>query len=189
MASVVTNFTKSVLNRLESITDTQSLPIFNTINIFNNQINRMEDGSGYSFNYPAVFVETEIINTERYGMGYNAYDVWLIIHLVDEMLDDTLGNLDRNIQVFEYRDLVIQSIDGWSATQSGTILYENGKQDYDHTNLYHYVLNFKAHIVDPTSNKMPIEGTGTYSINSNWTWQSNNYGVTGSATFSLIITN
>lgn len=169
----------SIIDKLESIHDNQSLPVFENVDIFNDQIDRMQDDSGYSFMYPAVFVELDKLENERLGSGYNAVECDYIIHLMDERLDAGNGKLDRNIEVFGYRDLIVRNLDMFRPTQAGNLVYIGGEQDYSHNNIYHYILKFRAKLVDDTANNL-IQSDGTYSVAYTFDWHSQNKGATGS---------
>lgn len=174
----------SILARLGTIVNDQTIPIFNTIAVWNNQINRAKDASGYSFQYPAVFVETKKLSTERLGFGYKSYEFDIIIHVMDEQLDDQIGGLDQNLDVFDLRDDVITSLDMFRPLQTGNLVYISGEQDYNHDNVYHYELTFRGRMIDPIGNWEPIYSTMSLTASYNYTWQSQNFGATGS-TFSV----
>lgn len=188
----------SILNTMDSIRDGGTVNPFNTIAIWNDQIKRLKNGTGYSFLSPAIFLESKQINHERLGMGYKAYDLDITIHLLDEQLDTAiyqydglnpnLVQLDQNLEVFHLRDLVIQYLDGCKPVQMGNLWYIDDIQDFSHDNCYHFQIKFKGRVVDQIANTMPAtQSYGvTYSISYEYIWKSGNQGATANgSTFSL----
>ena len=103
---------------------------------------------------------------------------------MDEQLDDQIGGLDQNLDVFDLRDDVITSLDMFRPLQTGNLVYISGEQDYNHDNVYHYELTFRGRMIDPIGNWEPIYSTMSLTASYNYTWQSQNFGATGS-TFSV----
>lgn len=152
----------SIVDKLKGLTSSTDVT-FNTVAIWNDQINRMIDGSGYSFLSPAAFIETKLTDTHNLSWGYTSNDINIRIHILDEELDAMDGTLDQNINVFLLRDSV-KKLSGFRPTQTGCMQYVGEKQDFEHTNCYHYMIDFKARFVDTMGNSFPYTTTGTFSF-------------------------
>lgn len=168
----------SIVEKLKSIPanpgDTYSSYLFKTVAIWNDQIDRMTDGSGYSFLSPAAFVEINTSDHEFLGLGYTAFDVDVKIHILNEMLDYCDGTLDQDLLVFDLRNSVKTYLNMFRPTQTGNLMYVDEKQQFDHTNVYHYIISFKARMVDRYGNTEPTSITGTWSFEFNIDWEGPN---------------
>ena len=174
----------SILTTMNSIRDGGTLNPFIEVAIWNNQIGRMKSGGGYGFDSPAIFLETRETNHERLGMGYKAYDLECTIHLLHEELDAMDGTLDQNVNVFHYRDLVIEYLDGSKPVQAGNLWYISDEQDFSHDNCYIFNIKFKCRVVDQIANTLPTLANPNPVLKVNYEWDSMNFGATGS-TFSI----
>jgi hypothetical protein len=132
---------------------------FNYIAIWNDHANRLVDGSGYSFNCPATFLELEPIETLNLSAGITQTDYIIRIHIVHVELDAADGTLDQNLNVFDYRDAVKKYLTGIKPTNFGNLMYNQEYQDYEHTNVYHYIVEFKAGFVDTKGSPYDADST------------------------------
>lgn len=161
----------SIVDKLKGVTASTSEPSFNTVAIWNNQIKNMINASNYSFLSPAAFVETRLTDTDNLSFGITTNDINVRIHILDEELDAMDGTLDQNISVFTLRDLVKNKLTGFRPFQTNYMQYVGEKQDFEHTNCYHYIIDFKARFTDAVANTSPFTASGTYSINITTTYQ------------------
>jgi hypothetical protein len=117
--------------------------------IWNNQLSRERTGESYDFLKPAVFVE--IINNVQYamlGQGFQSADVGWKIHLIHEMYDAEDGTFDQDLAVFDLRDQIVALLSLYQPTACGPLVRTSEGQDYDHDNLYHYVIDFVCNFID-----------------------------------------
>ena len=124
------------------------------VNIWNKQIGHEAEGKLYDFPKPALFLEA--INKPAYaelGQGYKTADVGFRIHLVHEFYDDQLGNFERNLPVFDFAAAVDAAVSFQEPTGCGPLTLKAEGQDYDHTQIYHYVLEFTANFINTTASK------------------------------------
>lgn len=137
-----------LINKINSLVDTNNAPYFNTVAVWNDQVKRMKDGSGYSLLTPACFIEIEESNEMQLGMGVTSSDLTITFHVVHEELDAIDGTLDQNLNVFGYRDIIKRYFTKYSPTQCGHMGYIHEKQDYSHNNIYQFNIQFKVGYID-----------------------------------------
>lgn len=145
-----------VLSKLETITvrnnDGQQVPLRSRI--FNNQLVREQEGKQYAYEKPCVFVE--VINKSKYdqlGEGFQSSDIGFRLHLVHEEYDTGDGMMDQNINIFDLRDKVVRTLSLYEPTGCGPLTRVGEDQDYDHSNLYHYMIDFVCNFTDSRGSK------------------------------------
>lgn len=117
--------------------------------IWNNQLAWEEQGKLYNYLKPAVFLE--VINNVQYdelGLGMQSADVGWRIHLIDEFYDAQDGTLEQDLQIFDLRDQVVALLSLYEPTACGPLVRTAEGQDYEHKNLYHYVIDFICNFTD-----------------------------------------
>ena len=123
--------------------------LFQLVRMWNNQIKRAEDGLGYSFEKPACFIELRQGETEQLLDNVTITDLTWRLHIVDFELDaGDETNMDQNLTVFAFRDLVVQYMNEFTPTNCSTTFKVAEEQDYDHTELYHYTVDMKCLLTD-----------------------------------------
>ena len=137
---------------------------FNFIAVWNNHVNRLLDGSGYSYFCPAAFVEYEPIANYVMSSGITQTDYTVRIHIVHNELDAADGTLDQNLNVFDWRDAVKVALTGLKPTNFSNLMYIQEFQDYEHNNIYHYIIEFKGGFIDTKGS--PYDADSTDWINS-----------------------
>lgn len=119
------------------------------VRVWNNQLNNARDGKLYDFPKPAFFVE--IINNVQFdqmGVGFRSADIGFNIHIIHEFYDAQDGTFEQDLVVFDLRDAVIALLSNWQPTAC-SIMHSTGEdQDYDHDNLYHYIVSFVCNFTD-----------------------------------------
>jgi hypothetical protein len=121
--------------------------------IWNNQLQHMTDGSGYTFHRPACFVE--IINSvsfEMMGEGFRNADLGIRLHLIHDFYNQD-GTFEQDLEIFDLRDLILSSLKFFIPTACGPLQCVREEQEYDHANTYHYILDFICNFVDSKSSK------------------------------------
>jgi hypothetical protein len=142
MANVGALFS-SLLGRLREI---QS---FKFVHIWNDQLTQLANGDTYVFPFPCAFVE--IISPNPFvaiGGGYSVGDIIIRIHIGHEEYDAGSGNFEENVNVFTFRDAVINKFNNFQPTGGSSMMKISESQDYSHTNLYHYTIDFSCAFVD-----------------------------------------
>lgn len=123
--------------------------LFQLVRMWNDQITRSKNGSGYSFEAPACFIELRNMDNDLFLSGVSYSEPVFRFHIVDLELD--AGNdtdMDQNLTVIGYRDAVKQAIAGFQPPQCSTLFAINEEMDYTHDDVYHYILDMKCGFTD-----------------------------------------
>lgn len=161
---------QSVLTQLKAIPfdwttvpeSTKSLPtiIFQKVLMWNDQVRRMKSGQGYTFEKPACFLELEHTNQQMFTDGISNEDIVWKFHIVDMQLDagDEIG-LDENLSVIDYRDGIIKGFARFCPPQCSTMFYVDERPDYEHSDVYHYVVSLKSNFTDTKASDIDPDQT------------------------------
>lgn len=122
---------------------------FKYVRVFNNQFQQMEDGTVESFPMPCVFLEIVAPQTyDQLGIGYTISDLFIRVHIGQVEYDAGDGTLEQNLSIFALRDSVIHLLQYYQPVGCGGMMKIAEQQDYQHTNVYHYTIDFKCAFVD-----------------------------------------
>ena len=154
MGSLIKQSIQDGLTRLLTVEGMQNAAVWN------DQANRLNDGAGYSFTTPAAFIEWQSLNEAvRLSNGITSQDFLWRVHLLDQQLDAADGTLDQNLEIFDLRDKVKTALTGMKPTNCGNLMFNGEEQDYTHNNLYHYILEFKAALIDTKGSPYDADST------------------------------
>jgi hypothetical protein len=154
---------QDILTRLSTITvtngDGSSVPLYSRV--WNNQIAREKDGETYVYPKPAAFVEiVGPLPFEEAGKNLrNAQIVWAI-HLVHEYYNQD-GTFEQDLVIYDIRDQVIAALSQYIPTSCSMLVATEEQADYDHDNVYHYIINFTCTFMDSKSSPYD-DGRGIY---------------------------
>lgn len=155
----------SIFAQIDTIVDDNNNNIFINRAVWNDQVNRMLSGKGELYDTPSVFVEMQFKNKEiNLGQKLNAFDIDLIFHIVMMELDTGDYNYDQNVNIFTYRDFIHKSFMLFFPANCGPTKYIGEKQNYNHGNLYEYLITYRTHFIDTTSYDEPITITASYAL-------------------------
>lgn len=119
------------------------------VNIWNDQLNYERENITYPL--PAVFVEIIVNELNGIGQGYDAGDVNINFHIISEMLDGGNGTFEQNLYAIKLRDSLRRQLRNYAIPGCSSFLdYVNEQADYSHDNVYHYQLQYVAHMIDTT---------------------------------------
>lgn len=121
---------------------------FKFVHIWNNQLQQLEDGDTYSFPFPNTFVEIVPPTGFQVGQGYNVSDLVIRIHIGHEEYDAGNGNFEENVNVFTYRDYIINLLTSFKPNNCSHLQKQSEQSDNVHTNIYHYTIDFICSFVD-----------------------------------------
>lgn len=122
--------------------------------VWNNQLNDLEQGDSWSFPDFSVFVELDSSQLMDIGGDAQGSDINVTLHLVRTGMYN--GNpvnrdvMDEALTIFDFRDAVVVGLRRFKPTKGSIFVKTAEAQDYDHTNVYHYVLTYKTHYIDLT---------------------------------------
>ena len=146
-------------NKILAMTGGTGSTIFNHTMVWNNQLNHLINSDDYSFGLPAVLIEMGTENYGDLGQNYMAVDMILKYHIIQDFYNGP--NMSENLTIFALRDAVIKEFNAYQPTGGGFMSTNNEYQDYDHTNLYHYVIEYVFHFIDDTAVLPIYYGTAT----------------------------
>ena len=129
--------------------------------IWNNQIETERAGDSYVYPKPAAFVEVvSPVIFEEIGQNLRSADIGISIHLVHEYYNQD-GTFEQDLQVFDLRDQIIAALSQFKPTGCGQLVSTGEQQDYDHDNIYHYIISFVCNFIDSKGSPYDL-GRGIY---------------------------
>lgn len=154
----------SVLRELKA--QLKEIPKLQTVTLWNNQIQHKADGQTYLYAVPAAFIE--VVPNASYatiGEGFKNADIAFRIHLESVFYDAQDGSMDENFEVFDYRDLIQDKLEGLKLDGLSILVMNTEAQDYDHTNIYHYTMDFIANFTEAPLTEKYIYTEGDVGLN------------------------
>ena len=136
----------------------KEIPELKYVRVFNNQFQYLEDGETYAFPFPCAFLEVLPQNYTPLLNGFSQSDVDFRIHIGHEQYDSLDGNMEQNLDVFDLRNLVLQKLVLFKPSMCSELFVVNEEQDYTHTGVYHYIIDFRGGVIDKTASNL-IEPT------------------------------
>jgi hypothetical protein len=129
--------------------------------VWNNQIENEKAGETYLYPKPAAFIEiTSPVIFEEIGQNFRSADIGITIHLVHEYYNQD-GTFEQDLQVFDLRDQVIAALSQFKPTGCGQMVATGEQQDFDHDNIYHYIISFVCNFIDSKGSPYDL-GRGIY---------------------------
>jgi len=155
---------QDILAKLATIQVTNQMgvtaPLYSRV--WNDQVKREKRGEAQAYPRPAAFLE--IIHSPQFaelGFGFASADVGWKIHLVHEFMDAEDGTMDQDLTIFDLRDQVVAALSLYYPTACGPLVKVSEGQDYDHDNIYEYIIDFVCNFID--SKGSPYDpATGKY---------------------------
>lgn len=144
----------------------KDLPIFKYFNIWNSLIDGYILGDVYSFNCPAIFLEIQLGKPTNLGRGYTSYPECILrFHIISNLLDSGNGNMEQNEEVFDLRDLIVELFNGsGKISRCSSLMIEEDVMDYQHKNIYKYIVSFKTNFIDTKGSNL-CKATYGYLVN------------------------
>lgn len=124
------------------------------VRIWNNQLRLNEQGKLESFAMPAFFVE--VVTPAVYqvlSQYFRNADIAFKIHILHEFYNATDGTYEQDLPVFDLRDKLLQYLSSFELTACGPLNCISEIQDYEHKNVYHYVMDFVCNFTDSIASK------------------------------------
>lgn len=138
-------------------------PDIQFVHIYNNQFSQITDEGrdNFSFPFPCAFVEIVAPNEiQQLGNGAQLYEGVIVrIHIGDDYYNNyTDGSQDENLRIFDLRQSVYDALQKFTPDKCVTFVRVEESQDFDHTNVYHYIQDYKTNYVD-ISRVEPVGGS------------------------------
>lgn len=139
--------------------DGQTVKLFTRV--WNNQVEFEKQGALQSYPKPAAFVEILApVVFDEIGQNFRSADLGINIHLVHENMN-TEGTFEQDLLIFDLRDQVIALLSQYKPTACGQLVATGESPDYEHDNVYHYVISFVCNFIDSTASPY-APGRGIY---------------------------
>jgi len=151
-----------VLSKLRELTVTNGdgMSVTPHVRIWNNNLQSMKEGETYMFPLPALFVE--VLNDQIYqtiGQEFRATDLTFRVHILHEFYDAQDGTFEQDLIVYDLRDKIIALLTYFEPTACGPLEALTETQDYDHDNIYHYLIDFVCHFIDSKGSRLDPDST------------------------------
>jgi hypothetical protein len=136
------------LGTIQALTlDNKTVPLY--VRIFNNQPKKKEQGKMQAYQLPAAFVEVlKPVNHQQLLNQVADSDLVIAIHIEHWQADAGDGTMEQDLGIFDLRDAVIACMVGFQPTGCGHLMLTAEGPDYDHDNLYVYIVEFTANFTD-----------------------------------------
>lgn len=126
-----------------------SVPTLQFVRIWNNQLDDEADGKMYDFPKPAAFIEINSPNPHNpLGGGFSQADLEVTVHLVTEDYDMADGTFEQFTQPYDLKAQINAALTNYQPTQCSSLMRKSETQDYNHTNLYHYIITYICSLID-----------------------------------------
>jgi hypothetical protein len=149
---------KQPLNDMLALCGT--VPGIQYVRVWNNQLSMERAGKLYDYPKPAIFVE--IVSNPVYqelGQYMQDTDLGFRLHLIHEYYDAQDGTFEQDLVVFDLRDAINRTVTSVMMTACGPLVKRTEGQDYDHDNLYHYIIEYTCSFIDSTGSPLdPASG-------------------------------
>tara|TARA_R100000951_G_scaffold40148_1_gene34035 strand:- start:189 stop:743 length:555 start_codon:yes stop_codon:yes gene_type:complete len=137
---------------LQSILDhiSAELPQFKTVDLFNDQFNKQDNGVIDSFRFPALFISfPDGANFSAYTAGVQqSTDLTVRFYIGYELIKTRSGINKSVLDLMDLKQKVFEKFHGFSAPfiQTFSRVYEEG--DEDRKNYYIYIQDYKSGVID-----------------------------------------
>lgn len=122
--------------------------LFQMVSVWNNNIEMFKNGTFQPVQTPCAYVEVVPAPVTKFFGPVDMRDFMVRIHIVDWQLDAGNATTDRNVEVFDWRDLTKTALQYLKLVYGGKLQQTNEEQDYNHDGVYHYIIDYKAGLLD-----------------------------------------
>lgn len=122
---------------------------FNEVILWNNQVDAMEASEERSYNFPSCFIGFQIpsIFIDE-SNGTQQSEIELTVYIVDEIYSNEFDNGTPNLDIFDLKQLVYKSLQGYTVNPQGPLSRVSEETDEDHPNLYVFKQTYKLSYID-----------------------------------------
>jgi hypothetical protein len=140
---------------IEAITDeiAAELPQFNTVELYNDQFTKQDDGVIDSFRFPALFISfPDGATYKNYTAGVQtSADVTVRFYIADQLTKSRLSISKTVLEVLDLKQTVFSKFQGFSGVgfKSFTRIFEEA--DESRTNYYIFTQDYQTSVIDSSS--------------------------------------
>ena len=118
----------------------------------------MEEGKIEGFPMPCAFVEmSNPTNHQQLAQGFTQSDLLVRIHIGADQYDAGDGTMEQNMTIFDLRDQIVKALTYYQPAKCGRMMKVSENQDFEHTNMYHYIVEFTMGFVDSEGDNTAAE--------------------------------
>lgn len=136
-------FIQQVLDKVAA-----DLPQFKKVALFNNQFDKMDEGTIDQFNFPCLFISfpDDVPYTNR-AAGVQRTDEFRVRFLIGSSF-----HTDKEIlNAFDLKQKVMTEFDQWQPDNGTTLVRVNEQTDEDRSNYYVFLQDYTTSLVDSTN--------------------------------------
>lgn len=117
--------------------------------VWNNQLEYIEAQQIEAIPFPCAFVEVASPSDyAQLAFGVTVSDIVFRVHVCAVEMDAADGTIGQNLSIFTLRDEIIALLTGFQLSGCSSLMKTSESQDYAHTNIYHYILEFTCSFID-----------------------------------------
>ena len=130
------------------------------IQMFNNQFELIESQDTYSFPFPCCFIEFLADNPiQQLGNGVQIYDPLTVrVHIGNDFYNAMDGTQEQDLIVMDLKQKVFKALNKFEPLGATVFVRFSETQDTNHTNVYHFIQDYKTNYIDQDRNE-PVKST------------------------------
>jgi hypothetical protein len=135
---------------------------FSEVLLWNNQVDSMEVSEERSYNFPNCFIGFQIpANYTDESNQVQQAKIELTVYIVDEITVNEFDDGTPNLDIFDLKQKVYQSLQSYTATPIGPLSRITEETDEDHPNLYVFKQTYSVEYIDCSIPEMKDTATPT----------------------------
>lgn len=144
---------KSIITELTALIKTE-ISDFIAVGLWNNQLQAMEDGTGYEVPMPACFIElSSPTETEQLGNGVQMYAVNVIVHICHANYNNVGDLIDADLAIFDLKQKVYELLQRYELTKCAELVRISEETDSNHDTVVHYIQTYVTSYMDTTKQR------------------------------------
>ncbi|BAQ92539.1 tail related protein [uncultured Mediterranean phage uvMED] len=126
------------------------LPQFKTVDLFNNQLEKQDEGVIDSFAFPALFISfPEGADYENYSAGtQKGAEMTVRFYIADSLTKSRLSINKTVLEIFDLKQEVFKVFNGFQKEGFNTFVRVFEETDEDRTNYYTFIQDYKTSVLD-----------------------------------------
>jgi hypothetical protein len=162
LKATIQDFQTKLATIQQATPDGVTTDLFNRM--WNNQIEQLRAGAIEAIPVPCTFLEPILTQSQHaaIGQGVCAFDILFRVHILHSHYN-TEGSFEQNMLVFDLRDKIVRTLNRFKPVMCSQLDKVSEGLDFDHDNIYHYIIDFNCHFVDLTGSDQDDE-TGQYTV-------------------------
>src|ERR1035437_6508345 len=124
--------------------------VFNTVSVWDNQIDDLIKGTGYEINNPTCLIEYIPGEAKMLLNNVSSFpESKVTFHIFSTALNSQgTGKMEQNLEIYDLRDTLKRYMNGFSPKGCTNLMCCEDKVDYKHGNITKYLLSYNFNFVD-----------------------------------------